>query len=81
MAFDCHRVYKRPRTHDQILLRQESKGLVRHRGVAAQLFQPPRAMPIFTGSRLVILPRYRHGLLVAAAAEVAGVLCDFLVER
>jgi hypothetical protein len=28
--------------------------------------------------RLVILPRYRHELLVEAAAEVAGVLCDFL---
>lgn len=30
------------------------------------------------GSQLVILPRYRHGLLVEAAAEVAGLLCDFL---
>jgi len=34
-----------------------------------------------TGPRLVMLDRYRHGLLVEAAAEVAGVLCDFLVER
>ncbi len=33
------------------------------------------------GSRLVILPRYRHGLLVEAAADVAGLLCDFLVGR
>jgi len=33
------------------------------------------------GSQLVILPRYRHGLLVEAAAAVAGLLCDFLVER
>ena len=33
------------------------------------------------GSQLVILPRYRHGLLVEAAADVAGLLCDFLVER
>ena len=32
------------------------------------------------GSRLVILPRYRHGLLVEAAAEVARLLCDFLAE-
>jgi pimeloyl-ACP methyl ester carboxylesterase len=32
------------------------------------------------GSQLVILPRYRHGLLVEAAADVAGLLCDFLVE-
>jgi len=31
--------------------------------------------------RLVILPRYRRGLLVEAAADVAGLLCDFLVER
>jgi 3-oxoadipate enol-lactonase len=33
------------------------------------------------GSQLVILPRYRHGLLVEAAADVAGLLCDFLDER
>jgi hypothetical protein len=30
---------------------------------------------------LVILPRYRHGLLVEAAANVAELLRDFLVER
>jgi pimeloyl-ACP methyl ester carboxylesterase len=30
------------------------------------------------GSRLVILPRYRHGLLVEARAEVARLLLDFL---
>ena len=33
------------------------------------------------GSRLVILPRYRHGLLVEAAGDIAGLLSDFLVER
>ena len=33
------------------------------------------------GSQLVILSRYRHGLLVEAAADVAGLLSDFLVER
>jgi pimeloyl-ACP methyl ester carboxylesterase len=33
------------------------------------------------GSQLVILPRYRHGLLVEAAADAAGLLCDFLAER
>jgi 3-oxoadipate enol-lactonase len=33
------------------------------------------------GSQLVILPRYRHGLLVEAAADVAGLLSDFLGER
>jgi 3-oxoadipate enol-lactonase len=30
------------------------------------------------GSRLVILPRVRHGVLVEAAAEVAQLLCEFL---
>jgi pimeloyl-ACP methyl ester carboxylesterase len=34
-----------------------------------------------TGSQLVVLPRYRHGLLVEAADDVARLLCDFLVER
>jgi (E)-2-((N-methylformamido)methylene)succinate hydrolase len=33
------------------------------------------------GSQLVILPRYRHALLVEAAADVAELLRDFLVER
>jgi hypothetical protein len=33
------------------------------------------------GSQLVILPRYRHGLLVEAADDVAELLCHFLVER
>lgn len=33
------------------------------------------------GSQLVILPRYHHALLVEAAADVAELLRDFLVER
>ena len=45
---------------------------------------PTMAMAIherIAGSRLVILPRYRHSLLIEATAEVVGELRAFLDER